>query len=94
MFIIHFLSVGGRFAVGLPAECLPEASLLFVVLRLAYGVKRVLVADQKAPSVHIFPRAHMRFFLPLRGKGLSDVKISEVRISFLPQKFSFTALAS
>lgn len=89
MFIIHFLSVGGRFAVGLPAERLPEASLLFVVLRLAYGVKRFCLRIKKASSVHVFPRAHMRFFLPLRGKGLSDVKISEVRISFLPQKFSF-----
>ena len=45
LFIIHFLSVGGRFVAGLPAKRLPEVSLLFVVVRLAYGVKRFLFVD-------------------------------------------------
>lgn len=39
------LSKGGRFAAGLPAGRLPEASLLFAVVRLTYGVKRFLFAD-------------------------------------------------
>ena len=47
------------------------------------------VCGSKSSVGAYFSACAHAIFLPLRGKGLSDVKISEVRISFLPQKFSF-----